>query len=94
MPQISGKVKDIVKTAARKKSKIIVPAFSLGRTQELIYILHLLIKQNAIPKLPIYIDTPLGDKITKVFPRHPRLFDDNFKKNSAMTETPLSILTT
>ncbi len=80
MPQISGKVKDIVKTAARKKSKIIVPAFSLGRTQELIYILHLLIKQNAIPKLPIYIDTPLGDKITKVFPRHPRLFDDNFKK--------------
>ncbi len=80
MPQVFDKVKDIIKTALRKKSKIIVPAFSLGRTQELIYILHLLIKQKAIPKLPIYIDTPLGDKITKIFPRYVDLFDDNFKK--------------
>lgn len=80
MPQIFGKVKDIVKTSARRKSKIIVPAFSLGRTQELIYILHLLIKQKAIPKLPIYIDTPLGDKITKIFPRYAHLFDDDFKR--------------
>ena len=80
MPQVFGKVKDIVKTAVRKKSKIIVPAFSLGRTQELIYILHLLVKQRAIPKLPIYIDTPLGDKITKIFPRYNHLFDKDFER--------------
>lgn len=80
MEQIFGKVKDIVKTALRRRSKIIVPAFSLGRTQELIYILHLLIKQKAIPKLPIYIDTPLGDKITKIFPRYVDYFDKDFKK--------------
>jgi len=57
-----------------------VPAFSLGRTQELIYILHLLVKQRAIPKLPIYIDTPLGDKITKIFPRYNHLFDKDFER--------------
>lgn len=78
MARIYDKLKSVLRSAARKKSKIIVPAFSLGRTQGLIYILHLLAKQKAIPKLPIYIDTPLGDKITKIFPRYVDLFDDDF----------------
>jgi len=80
MPQVFGKLKDIVNRAARQKGKIIVPAFSLGRTQELIYILHLLNKQKVIPSLPIYVDTPLGGKITKVFPRYVNDFDKDFKK--------------
>jgi len=80
MARVFDKLKTVLRSAARKKSKIIVPAFSLGRTQELIYVLHLLAKQKAIPKMPIYIDTPLGDKITKVFPRYTNLFDDDFAK--------------
>ena len=80
MPQIFGKLKNIIRIAERKKGKIIVPAFALGRTQELIYILNLLTRANEIPPLPIYIDTPLGDKITKIFPRYIKDFDDDFKE--------------
>jgi metallo-beta-lactamase family protein len=78
MAKIYDKLKSVLRSAARKKSKIIVPAFSLGRTQELIYILNLLTRANEIPPLPIYVDTPLGDKITKIFPRYVDLFDSDF----------------
>jgi metallo-beta-lactamase family protein len=65
----------IIKTAVQNKSKIIVPAFSLGRTQELIYALHKLHDQKMIPALPIYIDSPLSVDILDVFNRHTEYFD-------------------
>ncbi len=78
MARVAAKIQDIVIRAKKNKSKIIVPAFSLGRTQELIYILHRLSQQKLIPLLPIYIDSPLGDAITKIFPRHTDYFDQEF----------------
>ena len=65
----------IIKTAVENKSKIIVPAFSLGRTQELIYTLHKLHDENKIPLIPIYIDSPLSVNILDVFNRHTEDFD-------------------
>jgi metallo-beta-lactamase family protein len=59
-----------IKTAVQNKSKIIVPAFSLGRTQELIYALHKLYDEKKIPPLPIYVDSPLSVDILDVFNRH------------------------
>ena len=71
-------LKDIVSEALVKKSKIIVPAFALGRTQELIYIIHNLINRQELPPLPIYIDTPLGENITEVYSKYTEDFDDEF----------------
>jgi metallo-beta-lactamase family protein len=54
---------------------MIVPAFAVGRTQQLVLMLHQLINENKIPQFPIYVDSPLAVNITEVFRKHPELFD-------------------
>lgn len=66
---------EVITEAVANKRKIIVPAFALGRTQELIYILHRLYNEGKIPAIPIYIDSPLSNKITEVFSDHLNDFD-------------------
>ncbi len=66
---------EVMNDAVRNKKKIIVPAFALGRTQELIYILHRLHNEGKIPAIPIYIDSPLSNSITEVFNAHKEDFD-------------------
>lgn len=55
--------------------KIIVPAFSVGRTQDLAYTLHLLFEEGKLPRIPIYIDSPLAVNATEIFKNHPECFD-------------------
>ena len=68
----------IILSAVKNKSKIIVPAFALGRVQELIYFLHELVDRNLVPLIPIYLDTPLGENITSVFSKYTRYFNQQF----------------
>ena len=65
----------IINEAITNSSRIIVPAFALGRTQELIYILHKLHNEGRIPAIPIYLDSPLANSITEVFKKHNADFD-------------------
>ncbi len=65
----------VVTDTAARGGKILVPAFSVGRTQELVYDLHLLAKEGAIPQIPIYVDSPLAIDVTTVFAMHPEIFD-------------------
>jgi metallo-beta-lactamase family protein len=66
---------EIVCQTAARGGRILVPAFAVGRTQEIIYELHILIRENAIPPIPVYIDSPLAIDTTSVFEMHPDLFD-------------------
>lgn len=68
-------IKEAIKQAVKEKSRIIVPAFALGRTQELIYVIHKLHKDGEIPELPIFVDSPLSNSITEVFKRYNGDFD-------------------
>lgn len=70
-----GFLKKIINDAVANRSRIIIPAFALGRTQELIYILHELHNNGEIPAIPIYLDSPLGNDITEVFTKHRADFD-------------------
>ena len=81
MADLASQLKEIITTAFDKRSKIIIPAFSLERTQELVYILHNLINQRTIPSIPIYIDSPLAENITRVFSQHTKYFDEQFRKD-------------
>ncbi len=72
---------DAINTSVKTRGKIIVPAFSLGRTQEIIYILHKLIDEKSIPEIPIYIDSPLAENITDVFPSFVKDFDEESWKD-------------
>jgi len=78
---LEGELKTIITEAVKNKSKIIVPAFSLGRTQELLYVLHKLLDAKEIPSLPIFVDSPLSQKITRVFNTYTSDFDDEFWKD-------------
>jgi metallo-beta-lactamase family protein len=65
----------IVTETAAKGGRVLIPAFAVGRTQEIVYDLHALARKNRIPAIPIYIDSPLAVDITSVFGMHPEIFD-------------------
>lgn len=66
---------DIVNDVCKKGGKLIIPAFSLERTQEVVYHLNTLSKDGKIPAIPIYVDSPLSGNVTEVFRSHPECFD-------------------
>jgi metallo-beta-lactamase family protein len=65
----------IVRETAARGGRILIPAFAVGRTQEMIYVLHSLVREGAIPSIPIYVDSPLAIDATTVFEMHPESFD-------------------
>jgi len=65
----------IVRETAARGGRILIPAFAVGRTQEMIYVLHGLAREGAIPAIPIYVDSPLAIDATTVFEMHPESFD-------------------
>src|SRR4051812_33712367 len=65
----------IISETAARGGRVLVPAFSVGRTQELVYDLHILAREGRIPEIPIYIDSPLAIDATTVFAMHPEVFD-------------------
>lgn len=70
----------IIKTCIEKKGKLIIPAFSVGRTQELLYALNRLEEENRLPPVKYYVDSPLSIKATKVIKEHPECFNNTVKK--------------
>ena len=67
---------EIVTATARRGGRVLIPAFAVGRTQEIVYDLHILARDGKIPAIPIYIDSPLAIDATSVFELHPELFDE------------------
>lgn len=60
--------------------KVIIPAFAVGRTQLLVYALHQLIDQGAIPSIPVFVDSPLAINVTTIFREHPECFDEQTRR--------------
>jgi metallo-beta-lactamase family protein len=82
---------EIVQQAVKHRTKIIVPAFSLGRTQELVYLLHELTDSHKIPRIPIFIDSPLAGNLSEVFMRHSEDFDqESWQDFGVRGESPLA----
>lgn len=65
----------LVRRVAGRGGKLLIPAFALGRTQELVYALHELFREGEIPEVPVFIDSPLALEATDVFRMHPEVFD-------------------
>jgi len=69
------KLKQVVNDTYKRGGKLIIPAFAVGRTQEIVYALHQLADARSIPKLPIYVDSPLAVNVTSIFSNHPDTYD-------------------
>lgn len=70
------RLRDIVNQTVRRQGKVIIPAFAVGRTQELVYALNQLDERGDIPIIPIFIDSPLAVEATDVFRMHPEEWND------------------
>ncbi|OJX41189.1 MAG: MBL fold metallo-hydrolase [Chloroflexi bacterium 44-23] len=69
----------VIKTVARG-GKVIIPAFAVGRTQELVYFLNIMLANKDIPAIPIYVDSPLAVNASDIFRKFSYLFDEETKK--------------
>lgn len=78
----------VLQKAVANKSKIIIPAFSVGRTQELVYILHKIFEDNKAQRIPVYVDSPLAVNSTSVFRLHPECFDEETSQFLLKHEDP------
>jgi len=70
----------IEKTCVQKKGKLIIPAFSVGRTQELLYTLNQLSNEKKLPKIKVYVDSPLSREATDVVRSHPENYNSRVRK--------------
>jgi metallo-beta-lactamase family protein len=72
IPQI---MEELLKRAHAHRSKILIPAFAVGRTQEIVTVLGDLFSSGRVPEMPVYIDSPLAIDVTQVFRAHPECYD-------------------
>jgi metallo-beta-lactamase family protein len=71
--------------------KIIVPAFSVGRTQDLVYSLHQLWDDGKLPRIPLYVDSPLAVNATDIYRKHPECFDDETYSHIQKSHDPFGL---
>lgn len=82
----------VVRETAARGGRVLIPAFAVGRTQELLYDLHELRRAGEIPEIPIFIDSPLATDATSVFAMHPEVFDQAealVRRTTALFDFPL-----
>jgi len=85
---VENKLEAIVKRTAARGGRIIVPAFAVGRTQQLVLLLHQLANEKRIPNIPIFVDSPLAVNVTDVHRAHPECFDEETRAYIGNHEDP------
>lgn len=66
---------DVVARTIKRGGKVIIPAFAVGRTQELVYHLNMMMFANDVPPVPVFVDSPLAVNASAIFRKHPEVFD-------------------
>ncbi len=72
---VKEKLSRIINQVVKRKGRVIIPAFAVGRTQDIVYDLHQLTDEGRIPHVPIYVDSPLAVNATEIFRLHPECYD-------------------
>ncbi len=85
---VTGKIISIINRAIVKKSKIIIPSFSVGRTQEIVYYLRKIFDDKLAIEIPVYVDSPLAVNATDIYRHHPECFDSESRQMILEHEDP------
>jgi metallo-beta-lactamase family protein len=90
----AGSIKEMalmVRATLEQNGKVIIPAFSVGRTQEIVYVLHQLTLDGQLPEVPIYVDSPLSVNATEVYRLHPECFNEEIYRFLRERENPFGM---
>jgi metallo-beta-lactamase family protein len=77
---------ELVRRVVDRKGKLLVPAFAVGRTQHLTYVLNNLSESKRLPEIPVFVDSPLAAETTEIFRKHPECYDEQARR--AMEREP------
>jgi metallo-beta-lactamase family protein len=77
--QAYDELRQVVGRTLKRGGKVIIPAFAVGRTQEIVYALHQMFENHLLPSVPVYVDSPLAVNASDIFKMHPECFDDETK---------------
>jgi metallo-beta-lactamase family protein len=78
-PESEKELERIINETYNRKGVLLIPAFAVGRTQQIVYALHKLYDEKKIPHLPIYVDSPLATNTTQIFRMHPECYDTEIR---------------
>jgi metallo-beta-lactamase family protein len=81
----------LVRETLNRKGKVIIPSFSVGRTQQVVYALHQLTLAGQLPKIPIFVDSPLSVNATEIYRLHPECFNESIYKFLREKENPFGM---
>ena len=87
----SDRLASLVHLLVQRQGKLIIPAFAVGRTQDIVYELMQLFRARKIPEIPVYVDSPLAVNVTEVFSRHPECFDADIREILAGPGDPFGL---
>jgi len=87
-PEALSQLEETVKRTVARGGRLIVPAFAVGRTQQLVLMLHQLMNEQRIPTVPMFVDSPLAVNVTDVFRAHPECFDKETNEYLRKGEDP------
>jgi metallo-beta-lactamase family protein len=86
--QAEQRLFELIGETYRRGGKVIIPAFSVGRTQEIVYSLHRLFLDGKLPDIPIFVDSPLAVNVTEIFRLHPECYDEELREFIARDRHP------
>ena len=81
LEDVTGRLKGFIEDIHQQHAKLIIPAFSVGRTQQILFLLNQLVEQRRVPSTPVFVDSPLATRATAIYARHPECYNE---KTAAM----------
>jgi metallo-beta-lactamase family protein len=81
----------LVGETLRQRGKVIIPSFSVGRTQQIVYVLHQLALEGKLPRAPIFVDSPLSVNATEIYRRHTECYNDDIRRFMAENANPFGM---
>ncbi|MFA6357739.1 MAG: MBL fold metallo-hydrolase [Candidatus Omnitrophota bacterium] len=90
--EAQSKLREAINRAVKRGGKVLIPSFTLERTQEVIYFLNELLKEKLIPSVPIYVDSPLATSITDLFKYHLSFLNEKTQAAFGRGDNPFELL--
>jgi metallo-beta-lactamase family protein len=88
---IGNQLAEVINATLEAGGNVVIPSFALERAQEILYHINLLINERRIPRITVFLDSPMAVSITDIFERHPELYDEEMTKLVRLNKSPFDL---